>query len=58
MVGLFLSVWHRLAYVVAVVIGVFAHPILPFEPVHRDYLLLIKKLFAEGSLEESKVILG
>ena len=58
MVGLFLLAQHRLAYAVAVVIDVFARSIHPFEPVHRDHLLSMKKLFAEGSLEESKVILG
>ena len=58
MVGLFLLAQHRLAYAVAVVIDVFARSIHPFEPVHRDHLLSMKKLFAEGSLEKSKVILG
>jgi len=57
-VGLFTATWHRLAYVVAVIIDVFAHPVHPFELIHRDHLLSMKKLFAKGSLEESKIILG
>ena len=56
--GIFLSAWRRLAFMVAVIIDVFARSIHSNEPMKRDYLLLIKKLFAEGSLEEEKVILG
>ena len=56
--GLFSDAWHRLAYAVAVIVDVFVRPVHVDEPIKRDPLLSMKKLFAEGSLEEEKTILG
>ena len=57
-VGLFTESWQRLAHVIAVILDVFARPVHVNEPIHRDDLLSMKKLKAEGSLEEKKTILG
>lgn len=57
-IGIFDSCWKRLAYAVALATDVFARPLHPDEPVPRDDLLSIKKLKAEGALEEHKTILG
>ena len=48
----------RLRYVVAMIIDLFGRPVHPNEPVQRDNLLSLKKLQAEGTLEECKTILG
>ena len=57
-VGLFSSSWRRLAHAVMVTIYFFARPVHKLESMRRYHLLSMKKLFEEGSLEESKVILG
>ena len=51
-VSLFSLAWHRLAYLVVVIIDVFARSVHSYEPVYRDHLLSMKKLFTKESLEE------
>ena len=48
----------KLRYAVALVIDLFRRRLDLNEPIHRDDLLSMKKLQAEGALEECKTILG
>ena len=56
------SVYSRIILVLMEEVGTcsngYARSVHKFEPMHRGHLLSMKKLFLEGSLEESKVILG
>ena len=56
--GLMNNNWKRLAHAVALVIDLFGRPNHNQEPIERDELMPLKKLHAEGSLEEQKIILG
>ena len=49
---------YHLAYAVVVIIDVFTHPACKEELIMHTYLMSMKKLYAEGSLEEKKTILG
>ena len=56
-IGLIDVSWNRLAYAVPLAIDVFGRPNHDHEQMHRDKLISMKKLSAEGSLEEKKIIL-
>ena len=57
-VGYFDENWKRLNCAVAAIMSVFGRPANDNEPLPREHLISAKKLIAEGSLEEVKVILG
>ena len=57
-VGLENAYIDKLRYAVALVIDFFGRPLDQKEPIHRDDVLSMKKLQAEGALEECKTILG
>jgi len=50
--------WERLNYTIAINISLFRCPIHQHKPVLRDHLISIKKLVAEESLEERKIVIG
>ena len=56
---LFSDTWHSLACAVEFTLDSLGRPSSSsWEPMSRESLMSLKKLFDEGALEESKVILG
>ena len=57
-VGYYDENWGKLRYAVAIAMSIFGRPVHKDEPLPRDHLLSVKKLAAEGGLEEIKICLG